>query len=294
MQSGVLRNKIEGKQIFWRWNFMILLSCFFCSVELNAKPINCNIAHSDSLIDSFTITYSDSLLDTANSINVVCEDSLSDTAKFKQELAHQTELQEIIDNADVIYEVGKLLWKNRDLAKRIYKSYPDLLVIKGYYPSFGYQYQGSSVLELGVVKGKRDLLKPLTFSEWRLSAGYYFLPTSSPNFSFNLVYGKSAAFYTYSISAQTITAFNEQSTYAIRPEVGLSILGSWSLTYGYSIFLNNNYLNLPNSVFTLRYTRQNFRKNIIKKRDEVLRTLIVDYPKFVKLGLDIKKMGSKK
>ncbi len=291
MQRGVLSNKLKGKQMVWSCNFMILLSCLFCSVGLNAKQINSTIFNYS---DSNTITYSDSLSDTANSITVVYADSLSDTIKYEAELSHQLELQKIIDNVDVIYEVGKLLWKNRDLAKRIYKSYPDLLLIKGCYPSIGYQYQGSSVLELGIVKGKRDLLKPLTFSEWRLSAGYYFLPTSSPNFSFNFGYGKSAALYTYSITAQTITAFNNQPTFAFRPEVGLSILGSWSLTYGYSIFLNNNYLNLPNSVFTLRYTRQNFRKNIIKKRDEVLRTLIVDYPKFVKLGLDIKKIGSKK
>lgn len=291
MQRGVLKNKIEGKKLFWRWGFTVLIFSLLFGVELKAKHINRSIfTYSDSL----TIIHSDSLSDTAHPITVVYSDSLSDSAKFKQELSHQMELQKIIDNADVIYEVGKLLWKNRDLAKRVYKSYPDLLVIKGYYPSFGYQYQGSSLLELGIVKGKRDLLKPLTFSEWRLSAGYYFMPTSSPNFSLNLGYGKSAALYTYSISAQSITAFNKQPTYAIRPEVGLSILGSWSLTYGYSIFLNNNYLNLPNSVFTLRYTRQNFRKNIIKKRDEVLRTLIVDYPKFVKLGLDIKKIGSKK
>ncbi len=211
-------------------------------------------------------------------------------------------LKQFVNNFDVMREVGILLWKNRDLAKKVYNAYPNLFVIKGYYPSYGMGLQGlnffgTNTFELGIVKGKRDLFKPLTFSQWHVAGTYYFVPDSRAikeptdyTFGLNVGYGKSKGLYCYSIDAQAITSFNGNVNYSIRPEIGLSILGTWNLTYGYSIFLNDNYLNLPHNSITLRFTPQSFRKNLIKKRDHVLQTLIVDYPRFVKLGLDLKKL----
>ena len=211
-------------------------------------------------------------------------------------------LEKFVNNFDVLREVGILLWRNRDLAKKVYNAYPNLFVIKGYYPSYGIGYHGlklfgTNTFEFGIVKGKRDLFKPLTFSQWHAAGTYYFVPDSRAvaeptdyTFGLNVGYGKAKGLYCYSIDAQAITSFNGNVNYSIRPEIGLSILGTWNLTYGYSIFLNDNYLNLPNSSITLRFTPQSFRKNLIKKRDHVLQTLIIDYPRFVKLGLDLKKL----
>jgi len=211
-------------------------------------------------------------------------------------------LEKFVNNFDVLREVGILLWRNRDLAKKVYNAYPNLFVIKGYYPSYGIGYHGlklfgTNTFEFGIVKGKRDLFKPLTFSQWHAAGTYYFVPDSRAvaeptdyTFGLNVGYGKAKGLYCYSIDAQAITSFYGNVNYSIRPEIGLSILGTWNLTYGYSIFLNDNYLNIPNSSITLRFTPQSFLKNLIKKRDHVLQTLIIDYPRFVKLGLDLKKL----
>lgn len=257
-----------------------------------------NISAQNDSRDSASTQATTSVFDSAqmDSIQSISQDSTQMRADSLEAL------ENFVNNFDVLQEVGLLLWKNRDLARKVYNAYPNLFVIKGYYPSYGMGLQGlklfgTNTFEFGIVRGKRDLFKPLTFSNWHASAAYLLVPDSRAikeptdyTFGLNVGYGKAKGLYCYSIDAQAITSFNGTVNYSIRPEIGLSILGTWNLTYGYSIFLNNNYLNLSNSSITLRFTPQSFRKNLIKKRDHVLQTLIIDYPRFVKLGLDLKKL----
>ena len=286
-----LHSRNTEEQILMQNDFFPKFLFLILGIVFSIQNISAQNDRKDSASNVATAAVLDSLQ--VDSIQSISQDSTQMRADSLEAL------EKFVNNFDVLREVGFLLWRNRDLAKKVYNAYPNLFVIKGYYPSYAVRFHGLSAtaFEVGIVKGKRDLFKPLTFSNWHASAAYLLVPDSRAikeptdyTFGLNVGYGKAKGLYCYSIDAQAITSFYGNVNYSIRPEVGVSILGTWNLTYGYSIFLNDNYLNLPKSTITLRFTPQSFRKNLIKKRDHVLQTLIVDYPRFVKLGLDLKKL----
>jgi hypothetical protein len=152
-----------------------------------------------------------------------------------------------------IVRIVRTSWEIRQIIKN---DYADLLLMKGWHPMFGYQYQGFGSLQLGLGYGRRHLFKPLAYNNahmnlvWAPNRDAFAFPGLSIGFtrSQNIIfYGLEAAYLPYRTTGHVRM---------LRPEIGFSFLGAWNIGYGYSFFAGGVPDGFSRHSFVFRYTQQ--------------------------------------
>ena len=163
-----------------------------------------------------------------------------------------------------------------------------LFELSGNYLNVGYAKYGINSFEIGISHGKRNLFSPMKFAERHLNL-IYATKYNSNYKGISVGFSKSNALFYKGIEFQYITNFNHQNTFILRPEIGITFFGSLNLSYGYN-FMNHKLENVSANVLHLRFTKQNFRKNIkaklfqfkntIENDKEILKGLGIRIPRF--------------
>ncbi len=191
-------------------------------------------------------------------------------------------------DTEKLKKISKIISANILLAQAIKKDYPSLFKIQGYHPMVGYSYQGIGSLSFGIARGTRSVFRPLSYQNIHANA-MLFLNTSPLNtYGLNVGYTKSKALTYWGIEGISVRNKEGEITYAIRPEIGFSVLGVLNIGYGYNLIFHQNYSNLSTHTFVIRYTQQSPKKAIKKKMREINYILNRDYQNLKNIGLDIK------
>ncbi len=170
------------------------------------------------------------------------------------------------------------------IAKRDYSS---LFEIKGYHPSIGYTYQGFSSLDIGLGYGKRNLFKPLTYTHIHTNVMIYNPNNTKTQLGLNLGYTKAKSAAYWGIESVFVQNNFNQLNVALRPEIGLTVLGIFNIGYGYTLPLTKNEHTFKAHNITLRYTHQYLKRSIEKKVGEINFIFRRDYRRLKEMGLDL-------
>lgn len=176
------------------------------------------------------------------------------------------------DTTIKIRDILKTAWTLRKqfkeikgLYKYIKEEHEDLLSIKGQHLQVGYSYFGLHALEAGISKGKRDVMKISKYSNWHLLGMYLTTPNTQYG-GVNFGYTSSGLLWCKSVETMLVTNGRGKTDCIIRPEIGLSFLGSVNLSYGYNFTLGKRDITdiQPHTVH-LKFTFQSLKKNIVSK-----------------------------
>ena len=185
------------------------------------------------------------------------------------------------------YDLGILLYGNRDLFKRFINEYPNLLDINGKYLYIGLHFQKLNSLEIGIEKGHRSLMEFWKYSGKRLS---FQIGSRNQLMHYGLKYGytKSGAFFTYGFDVGALRNKLTPGLIYFQPQIGITSMGTWSLTYGYN-FVASRSNDLPISAHTisLRYSNNRPIRNGTLKIKSASRILLRDYERLKQMGIDI-------
>ncbi len=243
-------------------HIICLVLCFNMMFQLNGQnkeiqdsTINKNILKSDSTIVSDT----------------------SQGKKVNIQLSRQ-DIQKIVSVVKQSYQLRQI----------IKKDYKPLFVLKGIHPMIGYAYQGFSSLNIGLGYGKRHLFKPLTYQNIHSNLLIYSNSNNETKFGLNLGFTKSKTFGFWGIELLTIKKNTNEYYWAIRPEIGVSVLGTFHIGYGYNITRNNQPQLFETHSFVVRYTHHFFKQSIKNKIKQFNMVFNRDYYKLKSIGLDIK------
>ena len=118
--------------------------------------------------------------------------------------------------------------------------------------------EGLNILELGIARGFREVcsgggMDCLWYSNYHLSSEIIF---NNPNPCTGLKLGYTFSFIFLNLGIQIVDYTNfKQSDFAIRPEIGFTLIGIYEIIYGYNSFLDNNdFQNIGNNTLSLRWT----------------------------------------
>lgn len=187
-----------------------------------------------------------------------------------------------------IIRLGKIVYTNIKLARTLKDEYSTLFKIRGYHPMVGYSYQGIGTLNFGISRGTRSIFRPLLYHNIHANALLIINTSPLEQYGLNIGYTQSKALYFWGIESMGIKNKEGDITYAVRPEIGFSILGVLNIGYGYNFVINQNYADISTHTFVVRYTYQSPKKAIKKKVREINYIFNRDYQKLKKIGLDIK------
>jgi hypothetical protein len=154
-----------------------------------------------------------------------------------------------------------------------YNKLNQITVLKGNHYIYGYNFQGQHGLEFGLAKGRRNLLKPFTYTNAHLTGMFIFGHSRNANqgpliaLNAGVTYAK--LFTIFNLQTQFLTNV-QQGAFVLRPEVGLTLTGLIDLTYGYNLTAPQNRFPISNHVISLRITRQKVYREI-KTRVKSLR-----------------------
>lgn len=119
----------------------------------------------------------------------------------------------------------------------------------------GYQKQHFHTLEVGIAHGVRN---QYLYHNTHLCGELLFRPQQSNVLGIKGGYSSSLLIIQLNAQAIYYTELNSdtrlQSTFALRPELGFTLLGLSEITYGYNLFLANNGLGINNHVLSIRVT----------------------------------------
>jgi hypothetical protein len=187
-----------------------------------------------------------------------------------------------------IIKLGKIVYTNIKLAQTIKAEYSTLFKIRGYHPMAGYSYQGIGTLNFGISRGTRSIFRPLLYQNIHANALLFINTSPLEQYGLNIGYTQSKALYFWGFESMGIRNKVGNITYAVRPEIGFSILGVLNIGYGYNFIINQNYTDISSHTFVVRYTFQSPKKAIKKKVREINYIFNRDYQKLKKIGLDTK------
>ena len=181
----------------------------------------------------------------------------------------------------------KTIKYSKEVYQIVKRDYSSLFEMNGYHPHLGYSYQGINTFYFGVGYGKRNLFKPTTYSN--IHGGFIFTPSQNydPNIGFHLGYTKAKLFTFWGIEADALNHSNNGLSLVVRPEIGLTVIGSFNLGYGYGFNLSDNNNSMGGHTFTVRYTHQFLKKNIQRKVKEFNIIFRRDYHRLKEIGLDL-------
>jgi hypothetical protein len=159
--------------------------------------------------------------------------------------------------------------------------------MNGFHPHLGYSYQGINTFYYGVGYGKRDLFKPTEYSN--IHGGFITTPSQNydPNIGVHLGYTKAKLFTFWGIEADALNHSNNGLSLVVRPEIGLTVIGSFNIGYGYGFNLSETNSSMGGHTFTIRYTHQFLKKNIERKVKEFNFIFRKDYQRLKEIGLDL-------
>jgi len=165
-----------------------------------------------------------------------------------------------------------------------YNKLNQLTVLKGNHYIYGYNFQGQHGLEFGLAKGRRNLLKPFTYTNAHLTGMFIFGHSRNadqgPLIALNAGVTYAKLFTIFNLQTQFLTNI-QQGAFVLRPEVGLTLTGLIDLTYGYNLTAPQNRFPISNHVISLRITRQKVYREI-KTRVKSLR--LKDVPLKIELN----------
>jgi hypothetical protein len=187
-----------------------------------------------------------------------------------------------------IRKIGRIIKNSQSLGIAIKKDYPGLFSIRGFHPMAGYAHHGIDVLSLGIGYGKRNLLKPLTYSNFQTNILISTKQNNERIYGYQIGYTLSKMFIYSGIGIIGYFNNNISATYAFRPELGISVLGLLNIGYGYHIVLNQNHAQLNTHNFVVRYTHQSIKQSMRKKIREINFIFSRDHQKLKALGLDLR------
>lgn len=173
----------------------------------------------------------------------------------------------------------------KGLYKYIKEEHEDLLSIKGQHLQIGYSYFGVHALEAGISKGKRDVMKISKYSNWHLLGMYLTTPVTQYG-GLNFGYTSSGLFTCKSVETMLITNGSGKTDFIVRPEIGLTFLGSVNLSYGYNFTLGKQDISDINPhTIHLKFTFQSLKKNLVLKFHSIRYVLEKDADRLKSLGI---------
>jgi hypothetical protein len=186
-----------------------------------------------------------------------------------------------------IQKIIKTIKYSKEVYQIVKRDYSSLFEMKGFHPHLGYSYQGINTFYYGVGYGKRNLFKPTQYSNFH--GGFIFTPSSSydPNIGVHLGYTKAKLFTFWGIETDALNHSENGLSLVVRPEIGLSVIGSFNIGYGYGFNLSDNNNSMGGHTFTIRYTHQFLKKNIERKVQEFNFIFRRDYQRLKEIGLDL-------
>lgn len=145
-----------------------------------------------------------------------------------------------------IQKIIKTIKYSKEVYQIVKRDYSSLFEMKGYHPHLGYSYQGINTFYYGMGYGKRNLFKPTTYSN--IHGGFVFTPSQNydPNIGFHLGYTKAKLFTFWGIEADALNHSKNRLSVVVRPEIGITAIGSFNLGYGYG------FSTLPSANFAKR------------------------------------------
>lgn len=186
-----------------------------------------------------------------------------------------------------IQKIIKTIKYSQEVYQIIKRDYSSLFEMNGYHPHLGYNYQGINSFYLGLGYGKRNLFKPTVYSN--LHGGLILTPSDkvNPQIGFNLGYTKSKLLTFWGVEIDAINQREQGLNLILRPELGLTLIGSFHIGYGYGFKLNSANSGIGGHTFTVRYTHQFLKKNIERKVEEFNFIFRRDYRRLKEIGLDL-------
>lgn len=193
-------------------------------------------------------------------------------------------LRDVIRTAIVLRKQIKEVKGLYDYMKAEHES---LLEIRGQHLHFGYQNFGINGVELGIGKGRRKLLEISKYKNWHVS-GLWLFDQKQNYGGFNVGFTSSGLMFTKSLETMYVTDGKGKNAYIVRPELGLTVLGTINLTYGYNFFLGKNEIDpLSKHTIHLRITIQHLKKDLVSKFHSIRFTLEKDADRLKNLGIEM-------
>ena len=186
-----------------------------------------------------------------------------------------------------IQKIVKAIRYSKEIYGIVKRDYSSLFELKGYHPSIGYTYQGFGSWDIGLGYGKRNLFKPLTYTHIHTNVMLYNPDNKKTRLGLNLGYTKAKSAGYWGIESVLVQNNLNQLNVALRPEIGLSVLGIFNLGYGYTLPLTNNEHNFTAHNITIRYTHQFLKSSIEKKVREFNFIFQRDYRRLKEMGIDM-------
>jgi len=208
----------------------------------------------------------------------VTQDSINfnDSATRKPFFLTKREIQKVI----------KVIKASDEIRKLIKRDYSDLFQMNGFHPALGYTYQGVNTFSMGLGYGKRHLFKPTTYENFHSKLLLY--PAfDKTNLGFNVGYTQSKLFGFWGVETFVLSNGKGQANFALRPEIGISIIGAIDIGYGFNLALDKNPSSLNSHCLVVRYTHQFLHKSIKNKVKEINYVFNRDYPRLKEIGLNI-------
>ncbi|NUM31894.1 MAG: hypothetical protein HUU47_06170 [Bacteroidetes bacterium] len=135
--------------------------------------------------------------------------------------------------------------------------------------TLGYQYQKYHGIEIGIGHGSRgDELGSLIYRNYHICSEILLNNPGKNITGFKAGYSWSAVAGTVAGQAVYYTNFSK-SSFALRPEIGLSLAGMIDFTYGYNFYLIDKLNQTGKHVFSAKVTigQSTFKKKTKKKKD---------------------------
>jgi hypothetical protein len=112
---------------------------------------------------------------------------------------------------------------------------------------------------MGIARGYRDEINcGLSYSNYHLSSEIILNKNTSYT-GLKMGYTYSSGFINLGLQAINYTNFI-QNIFALRPELGLTLIGVYEIIYGYNVFLNDTKsININNNNISLRWTIGTFK-----------------------------------
>lgn len=186
-----------------------------------------------------------------------------------------------------IQKIIKAIKYSKEVYQIVKRDYSSLFEMNGYHPHLDYTLQGINTFHLGLGYGKRNLFKPTIYSNIHGGLIVTSSQNYSPNFGVNIGYTKSKLATFWGIEADALNHSNNGLSLVVRPEIGLTIIGSFNLGYGYGFNLSNSNNSMGGHTLTIRYTHQFLQKNIERKVKEFNFIFRRDYQRLKEIGLDL-------
>lgn len=161
-----------------------------------------------------------------------------------------------------IVRVLRTSWEIRQILKN---DYADLLLMKGWHPMLGYQYQGFGTLQFGLGYGRRHLFKPLAYNNAHINLVWAPKREDIAVPGFNIGFTRSQNIVFYGLEATYLPRQAAENVWMLRPEIGFSFLGAWNIGYGYNLFPDGAPDGFIRHSFVFRYTQQFLVRSVKRK-----------------------------